>query len=120
MFTPNLVMELKTGYTRIGIFSKNLNYGQNVSSAIGLENANTPAAPNTTGLAPTFFLSGGYANLGDSFFTPIINTNNTFIYDGSLIYTHGAHNLKVGRRLPADNLIISRPPFPWAVSCLRA
>jgi Carboxypeptidase regulatory-like domain len=95
-FTSNLVMELKTGYTRIDIFTKNLNYGENVSSAIGLVNANTPAAPNTTGLAPTYFLSGGYANLGDTVFTPIINTNNTFIYDGSLIYTHGAHNIKGG------------------------
>jgi hypothetical protein len=112
MFTPNLVMQLKTGYTRIGIFSKNLNYGQNVSSAIGLQNANTPAAPNTTGLAPTFFLSGGYANLGDAFFTPIINTNNTFIYDGSLIYTHGAHNLKVGAQITRRQLNYFQATFP--------
>ena len=112
MFTPNLVMQLKTGYTRIGIFSKNLNYGQNVSSAIGLQNANTPAAPNTTGLAPTFFLSGGYANLGDAFFTPIINTNNTFIYDGSLIYTHGAHNLKIGAQITRRQLNYFQATFP--------
>ena len=111
-FTPNLVMELKTGYTRIDIFSKNLNYGENVSSAIGLENANTPAALNTTGLAPTYFLTGGYANLGDSFFTPIINTNNTFIYDGSLIYTHGAHNFKVGAQITRRQLNYAQATFP--------
>jgi hypothetical protein len=111
-FTPNLVMELKTGYTRIAIFSKNLNYGQNVSSAIGLENANTPAAPNTTGLAPTFFLAGGYASLGDSFFTPIINTNNTFIYDGSLIYTHAAHNIRVGAQITRRQLNYAQATFP--------
>jgi len=112
MFTPNLVMQLKTGYTRIDIFSKNLNNGENVSSAIGLQNANTPAAPNTTGLTPTFFLSGGYANLGDAFFTPIINTNNTFIYDGSLIYTHGAHNLKVGAQITRRQLNYFQATFP--------
>src|SRR5258708_4850274 len=111
-FTPNLVMQLKTGYTRIGIFSKNLNYGENVSSAIGLENANTPAAPNTTGLAPTFFLSGGYANLGDAFFTPIINPKNTFISDGSLIYTHRAHNLKVGAQITRRQLNYFQATFP--------
>jgi outer membrane receptor protein involved in Fe transport len=111
-FTPNLLMELKAGYTRIAIFSKNLNYGENVSSAIGLENANTPAAPNTTGLAPTFFLTGGYADLGDSFFTPIINTNNTFLYDGSLIYTHGAHNFKVGAQIIRRQLNYAQATYP--------
>jgi Carboxypeptidase regulatory-like domain/TonB dependent receptor len=98
-FTPNLVMELKAGYTRIDINSKNLNDGKNVSSAIGLTNANTPAAPNTTGLTPTDFLTGGYGNLGDSVLTPIIDINNTFIYNGSLNYTHGAHNIKGGAQI---------------------
>ena len=111
-FTPNLVMELKTGYTRIDILSKNLNAGENVSSAIGLENANTPAAPNTTGLAPTYLLTGGYADLGDAFFTPIINTNNTFIYDGSLIYTHGAHNFKGGAQITRRQLNYAQATFP--------
>jgi len=111
-FTPNLLMELKTGYTRIAIFSKNLNYGQDVSSAIGLENANTPAAPNTTGLAPTYFLTGGYADLGDSFFTPIINTNNTFLYNGSLIYTHGAHNFRVGAQITRRQLNYAQATYP--------
>ena len=111
-FSPNLVMELKTGYTRIAIFSKNLNYSQDVSSAIGLENANTPAAPNTTGLAPTSFLTGGYANLGDSIFTPIVDTNNTFIYNGSLIYTHGAHDIKGGVQITRRQLNYSQSQFP--------
>jgi outer membrane receptor protein involved in Fe transport len=111
-FTPNLLMELKTGYTRIGIFSKNLNYGQDVSSAIGLENANTPAAPNTTGLSPTYFLTGGYANLGDSFYSPIVDTNNSFTYDGSLIYTHGAHNIKGGAQITRRQLNYFQSPFP--------
>jgi len=103
-FTPNLVMELKAGYTRIDIHTKNLNDGKNVSSAIGLTNANTPAAPNTTGLTPTDFLTGGYANLGDSVLTPIIDVNNTFIYNGSLIYTHGAHNIKGGAQITRRQL----------------
>jgi len=111
-FKPNLVMELKTGYTRIDIFSKNLNYGKNVSSAIGIQNANTTAAPNTTGLAPTYMLSGGYGNLGDSIFTPIINTNNTFIYDGSLIYTHGAHNFKAGAQITRRQLNYAQATYP--------
>jgi outer membrane receptor protein involved in Fe transport len=112
VITPNLVMELKTGYTRIAIFSRNINYGQDVSSAIGLENANTPAAPNTTGLAPTYFLSGGYANLGDSYFSPIIDTNNTFAYNGSLIYMHGAHNIRGGAQIIRRQLNYFQSQYP--------
>lgn len=112
LFTPNLVMQLKTGYTRIGILSRNINYGENVSSAIGLENANTPAAPGTTGLAPTYFLTGGYANLGDSIYTPINDTNNTFQYEGSLIYTHGAHNIKAGAQIIRRQLNYFQSPYP--------
>ena len=112
MFSPNLVMELKTGYTRIAIFSRNINYGLNVSSAIGLNNANITSVPGTTGLAETNFLSGGYANLGDSIFTPIIDTNNNFMYDGGLIYTHGAHNIKVGAQITRRQLNYFQSSFP--------
>lgn len=73
--------------------------------------------PNTTGLAPTYFLTGGYADLGDSVFTPIIDTNNTFIYDGSLIYTHGAHNIKGGVQITRRqlNYFQSGEPLGWIV-----
>ncbi len=56
LFSPNLVLELKTGYTRIDIETHNLNEGINASSAIGVVNANTAAAPGTTGLMPLEFL----------------------------------------------------------------
>jgi hypothetical protein len=109
---PNLVMELKTGYTRIEIDTSNLNESDNVSSAIGLVNANTPAAPQTTGLMPVDFLADGYANIGDAIFVPILDRNNTFQYMGSLTYTHGAHNIKVGAQFTRRQLNYFQSSFP--------
>ena len=96
LFSPNMIMELKTGYTRIAIDTEPLNYGHNVSSAFGVVNSNTPDAIETTGLMPLDILSGGYAAPGDSPFLPILDRNNTFEYMGSVIYTHGEHNIKMG------------------------
>lgn len=110
VFTPNLAMELKTGYTRIAIDTQNLNAGFDASSAIGLPNANTPLAPNTSGLMP--ISPTGYAALGDSYFTPIIDTNNTFEYMGSLTYTHGRHNIKGGAQIIRRQLNYFQSSFP--------
>jgi len=112
MLTPNLVMELKAGYTRIDIETGNLNQGKNVSSAIGLVNANTPDAPQTTGLTPLLFIQQGYAGLGDSFYLPILDKNNTFQYMGSLTWTHGAHNIKAGAQFTRRQLNYFQSSYP--------
>ena len=104
LFNPNLIMELKTGYTRIVIDTEPPNYGKNVSSALGVVNANTPDAIQTTGLMPLDILSGGYAAPGDSPFLPILDRNNTFQYMGSVIYTHGKHNIKMGAQFTRRQL----------------
>jgi hypothetical protein len=95
-FNPNLLLELKAGYLRIDIDSQNPNTTADISSAFGLINVNTSAAPQTGGLMPVTFQSGGYAGLGESEFVPILNVNNVFQYMGALTYTHGAHNIKMG------------------------
>ncbi|MGA8940517.1 MAG: TonB-dependent receptor [Acidobacteriaceae bacterium] len=110
--TPNLVIDLKAGYTRIDIDTSSLNEGKNVSSDIGLVNVNTPAAPQTTGLMPVYFLSDGYADLGDSLYLPIIDRNNTFQYMGSLTWTHGAHNIKAGAQFTRRQLNYFQSSYP--------
>ena len=107
MFTPNLVMELKTGYTRIAIATQNLNPSGDVSSAIGISTANTPTAPHTQGLMP---LSLG--GLGDALFVPILDTNNTFQYMGSVLYTHGSHSFKFGGEVTRRQLNYYQSGFP--------
>jgi len=99
LFTPNLIMELKTGYTRVNWDTVNLNNGVNVSNAFGVVNGNIQGVPGTTGLTPVDFLTGGYAALGDSPFLPIVNTQNSFQYQGALTYTRGTHVFKFGGEL---------------------
>ena len=111
-FTQNLVMQLKAGYARIDIESENVNHGKDVSSAIGVVNANTPAAPETSGLMPLYFTTGGYMSLGDSPFVPILDTNNSFLYSASMLYTHGAHNIKIGAQVTRRQLDYYQSDFP--------
>ncbi len=95
VFNPNLLMELKAGYTRINISSLNLNTGQNLSSQFGIQGANF--SPETTGLSTIEPV--GYATLGDGPGIPLNYLDNTFQYSGSLTYTRGAHTFKTGAQL---------------------
>ena len=115
VFTPNLLLELKTGYTRIDIESKSLNDGLNVSDAMGLPNANIPGVPYTSGFTPLYFLDGNYAELGDSPFLPILNRNNTFQYSGAVTYSHGKHNVKMGSQLIRRQLNYFQNPIGLGV-----
>jgi hypothetical protein len=115
VFTPNLLLELKTGYTRIDIESRSLNDGLNVANAIGLPNVNLPSVPNTTGFTPLYFLDGNIAELGDSPFLPILNRNNTFQYIGAVTYTHGKHNVKMGSQLIRRQLNYFQNPIGLGV-----
>jgi len=112
LFTPNLVMELKTGYARIEIDTLPANDGTDASSALGVVNANTPDAIETTGLMPLDFATGGYAGLGDAPFLPILDRNNTFQYMGALTYTHGKHDIKTGAQFTRRQLNYFQNPFP--------
>jgi hypothetical protein len=110
IFSPTLLMELKTGYTRLGIFSTPLNYGTNFNdqAAYSIPGANT--APYASGLAP-FFLNG-YAALGDATFDPIIVHDNTFENAGSVTKTLGNHSLKFGGQLIRRQASYLEPPYP--------
>ena len=92
VFNPNLVLELKAGYTRINNASFPLNYGQNFSRQFGIVNANIDQL--TSALSNVSIT--GYAGFGDSTYLPLVDLDNTFQYGGSLIQTKGTHTLKYG------------------------
>jgi hypothetical protein len=94
IFSPNLVLELKAGYTRINIDTEPENHGLALASKVGL--IDTYSAPDATGLPYMWMLAGDYTGLGDSLFIPINDINNTFQYRGALTYSRGSHNFKVG------------------------
>lgn len=112
VLSPNLLMELQAGYTRIEIDSVNLNNGTDPSSALGVVNANTPEAIQTTGLMPLDFETDGYAGVGDAFFLPILDRNNTFQYMGSLTWTHGGHDIRAGGQFTRRQLNYFQNQFP--------
>jgi len=114
-FTPNVLLDLKTGYTRLDFHTTTLNAGQNVDTAFGIPNGNFPNIPGTSGLTPTDFLVGGYAILGDSPYLPINDVNNVFQYQAALTYTHGKHSLKFGGQLIRRQLNYFQSSYPLGV-----
>ncbi len=114
-FTPNLLLDLKTGYTRLDFHTTTLNADQNVDTAFGIPNGNFPDLPGTSGLTPADFLVGGYAILGDSPYLPIDNVNNVFQYQAALTYTHGKHSLKFGGQLIRRQLNYFQSSYPLGV-----
>jgi hypothetical protein len=92
IFRPNLLMELKTAYTRIYNNALPLNYGSNASNAFGLPGVNLNA--DTSGLTPMSI--PGYASVGDGEFLPLHQLNNTYQYNGAITWTLGNHTLKAG------------------------
>ena len=114
-FTPNILLDLKAGYTRLDFHTNTLNAGTNVDDAFGITNGNYPGAPGTSGLTPTDFLVGGYAILGDSPYLPINNVNNVFQYQAALSYTHGKHSLRFGGQIIRRQLNYLQSSYPLGV-----
>lgn len=92
IFTPHLLLELKSGYTRVNEFALPLNYGQNFANQLGLVNANLDS--RSSALTP--MLVGPYATLGEANYEPISDLDNTYQYAGTLSWSHGAHTVRTG------------------------
>lgn len=92
IFSPQLVMEVRGGFTRLNILSRQLNYGTNASQKFGMPNVNVNSF--NSGLTPVSI--NGYAPLGDTSYLPIADVNNVFQGNGTLTYTHGKHEIVTG------------------------
>jgi len=90
--SPSVLLQLGFGFTRVNNQSLPVNFGQNVSAALGVPNINI--SPVTSGLSPVF--PGGYGSLGSGNFIPIINIDNTFQENGSVTINRGKQSIKVG------------------------
>lgn len=97
IFSPQLVLELKAGYSYNHNDSLGQNTGLNPNAALGQPNIDTPL-DNGTGLQGILVADTG-ATFGDMIFQPLVDHDNTFQYLGSLTYTHGAHTFKFGGSL---------------------
>jgi hypothetical protein len=91
VFTPNLLLDLKAGYTYLNNTQYPQNYGVNVNQAFGQPNINIGEL--NSGLAPVS-VSAQPGNLGGH--TPITYSENSYQYMGALTWTHGKHNTRFG------------------------
>jgi len=115
VFNPNTVLNLKANYLRSKIDSYGINNGKPVNNLLGwpcnaTECINSPSYVVTLGLmdatfaspaansfnAPLTYGPSSGGSLGDSFFVPLLQYDNTFQYAGSLTLTRGAQSIKVG------------------------
>lgn len=106
----NLLLELRTAYTRINNASFPLNYGTDVSQQFGLPGYNL--SQFNSGLAVMY--ATGYATLGEDVDLPLRHLDNTYQYNGSIVWSHGAHIIKAGGSLirrQSDETINFRPGF---------
>ncbi len=112
---PNLLLEFKAGYERYANHTLPLNFGGNISSTFGIPGANHDAV--SFGL--TTAQPANYDSLGDAAFIPIIQIDNTFQYQGSLVWTKSAHTIKIGASLIRRQFLISQSTSPrgtWSFS----
>lgn len=97
-FTPNLLMELRTGYTLFLDHVNQLNAGQNFNTG-GLYNIpNANGCIGCDGLAPVS-PGGGWTGLGDATFLPILLNESAYQYAATLTWVHGNHTVKFGDAL---------------------
>ena len=96
VFSPNLLLNLLASYLRIDNQSYPLNTGSNASAAFGFPGVNTGGA-DVSGLTPVSFIA--YGALGDSVALPLDDVDNTFQYGGTVTWTRGKQNIKVGATL---------------------
>lgn len=102
VLSQHLLLNLVGSYVRIDTLSNPFNLGTNASTKFGLTGANLGTL-ETSSL--TNVLIGGYGSLGDTFFLPLHDVDNTYQGNGTLTWTHGRQNMKYGAS------VIRREPF---------
>jgi len=102
IFSSNLLMNLFASYTRADNSTFPHAFNQNPNEAFGQPNVNSTIG-NASALAP-ITVTGG-TSLGDMQFVPVTHADNTYQYVGSVVYTHGTHNIKAGASLTRRQLL---------------
>ena len=97
IFTSSLLLDLRAGFTRINNLSLPLNYGLNADQTVGLPASMTSFSPFANSLTPISV--GPFGDIGDGAYVPLQDIDNTFQYAGTLSWTKGNHNIKVGLSL---------------------
>jgi hypothetical protein len=109
IFSQNLVVDLRAAYTRVNNFSEPNNYNSNADETFGLPANGTL----TTALTPTGVGNWTFSPLGDGAYVPLQDIDNTFQYSGTVSYTIGNHNTKLGAGLIRRQARNLQSAFPY-------
>ncbi len=110
VFTPSLLLELRTGYTYFNLDTTPLNFGQNLNNTAPYLIPNANGCGVCSGLATLSLV--GLAGLGDSISQPFYNQEHNTQFAGALTYTHGHHTFKTGAALIKRNFSFQLPLYP--------
>jgi hypothetical protein len=91
-FTPNMLLELKAGYTYLNNAQDPLNFGKKINALFGQPNINVDA--RTSELSPVTVSQGTASTLGAH--PPIVYHENTYEYEGILSWIFGKQSFKFG------------------------
>ncbi len=95
--SPNLVNELKLGFSRDFGFWFDFNYGADVISQIGLEGITNPSHDPVLAGMPAFQFGGMNQFQGtDTWATGNYQGSNTYQWTDNVSWFHGRHNFKAG------------------------
>ena len=95
IFTPKLLMELKSGYTYFDDVVLSLNNGRNLNDTAPYLIPGANSCFVCSGLS-AITIVGAYSVLGDPGQQPIMDRENNFQLLGDVTYTAGRHTLKAG------------------------
>jgi hypothetical protein len=116
LFSPNLIGEVKAGYSRINIDALPFNYGKDADVRMGFPDASAydiAGLPMTNTMADVM-LNGNSTDsafLGDAPSTPYWNKSNNFQYTGTVTYTKGTHNFKFGGGVIRRQVVYNQTGF---------
>ena len=109
IFSPHLLLELRTGYTLFTNSVYSLNAGTNLNDTAPFLIPNANECLVCSGLALVIPASG-YAALGDPVYTPILQNDGTYQYAGNLTYNRGTQAIKAGGAFVRRSVSILQQP----------
>ena len=101
-FTPTLIAEADVAYTRGNTLTTPVDYGQNASTALGLNGINFDQW--STGF-PQISVAG-YRGVGGEGALPLWDVDNAYLLKGDVGLNRGRHNIKIGGQI-IDRQVVS-------------
>jgi hypothetical protein len=94
LFSPTKVNQFRVGWTRLNLRAFNPNFGQYISTDIGVPGGNVPGDILTSGLS--IFTIAGLRDLGDNGFSPAVIVSDNIQLNDNVNIVAGRHTIKLG------------------------